>query len=59
MEFKELQDKIKVLRLEDAVNIAIDLLRDHEYGYSMDDLVVEAEGFMKRASFEIDEDVKK
>lgn len=59
MEFKELQDKIKVLRLEDAVNIAIDLLRDHEYGYSMADLVVEAESFMERVSFEIYEDVKK
>lgn len=49
-----MKNKIKVLRLEDAVNIAIDLLRDHEYGYSMDDLVVEAESFVERVSFEIE-----
>lgn len=51
-----MNDKIQVIRLEDAVDVAIDLLRDFEYGYSIDDLVVEAEGFMKSYSFEIDEE---
>ena len=43
--------------LEDAVEIARNLLRDYEYGYSIDDLVVEAEGFMESCSFEIDKKI--
>ena len=48
-------DKLQVIKLEDAVDIARGLLRDYEYGYSIDDLAVEAESFMLSASFEIDE----
>lgn len=48
-------DKLQVIKLEDAVDIAVELLRDYEYGFSIDDLVVEAESFMRSASFEIDE----
>lgn len=33
--------------LENAIEVAIRLLRDMEYGYSIDDLQVEARGFMK------------
>lgn len=47
-------EKMQVIRLEDAVEEAINLLRDSEYGYSMDDLVVEAKNFMESRSFEID-----
>lgn len=47
--------KIQVIRLEDAVDVARNLLSDFEYGYSIDDLEVEAEGFMKSYSFEVDE----
>lgn len=50
-----MNDKIQVIRLEDAVKVARGLLRDFEYGYSIDDLVVEAEGFMKSYSFEIED----
>lgn len=46
-------EKIQVIRLEDAVEIARNLIRDNEYGYSIDDLVVEAESFMESRSFEI------
>lgn len=46
--------KIEVIRLEDALEIARGLLSDYEYGYSIDDLVVEAESFMESCSFEID-----
>lgn len=48
-----MNDKMQVIRLEDAVEVARNLLRDFEYGYSIDDLVVEAEGFMKSYSFEM------
>lgn len=48
--------KIQVIKLEDAMEIAINLLRDYEYGYSMDDLVVEAGSFMESRSFEIDKE---
>ena len=50
-----MKNKIQVIRLEDAVDVARNLLRDFEYGYSIDDLVVEAESFMESYSFEIDE----
>lgn len=50
-----MNDKIQVIRLEDAVKVARGLLRDFEYGYSIDGLVVEAEGFMKSYSFEIED----
>ena len=50
-------EKIQVIRLEDAVEIARNLLRDYEYGYSIDDLVVEAESFMGSCSFEIDKEI--
>lgn len=49
-------EKMQVIRLEDAVEVAINLLRDSEHGYSMDDLVVEAKSFMESCSFEIDKD---
>ena len=39
-----------MITVEDAIEVARGLLRDHEYGYSLDDLVVEAEGFMKEKS---------
>lgn len=54
-----MKNKIQVVRLEDAVAIARNLLRDYEYGYSMDDLVVEAESFMRSCSFEIEEVLSK
>jgi hypothetical protein len=41
-----------VITLDDAVKIARGLLRDMQYGYSIDDLVVEAERFMSERSFE-------
>ncbi|MEJ8752635.1 hypothetical protein WKS98_08415 [Lagierella sp. ICN-221743] len=49
-------EKLKVVRLEDAIEVARNLLSDYEYGYSIDDLVVEAEDFMKSCSFEIEKD---
>ena len=36
--------------LQKAIDIARGLIHDHEYGYSVDDLVVEAESFMNQAS---------
>lgn len=43
-----------LIKVEDAANIARGLLRDFEYGYSIDDLVVEAEGLMREE--QLDED---
>ena len=40
-----------VVTLEDAVRIARSLLRDMQYGYSIDDLVVETDSFMRAESF--------
>ena len=40
-----------VVALDDAVAVARSLIRDHEYGYSVDDLVVEAENFMRERCF--------
>lgn len=40
-----------VVELNDAVCIARSLLRDMQYGYSIDDLVVEADSFMRAKSF--------
>lgn len=37
---------MEVLTIDSAVDVAIRLLHDLEYGYSMDDLVVEADRFM-------------
>ena len=51
------KEKIQVIKLEDATEIAINLIRDHEYGYSIDDLVVEAGRFMESRSFEIDKEI--
>ena len=53
----DIKEKIQVIKLEDATEIAINLLRDHEYGYSIDDLVVEAGRFMESRSFEIDKEI--
>lgn len=53
-EVKEMKDKIKVLRLENAINTAIQLLEYRECGFSIDELIIEAERRMKRASFEIE-----
>lgn len=52
----KMAEKLKVVRLEDAIEVARNLLSDYEYGYSIDDLVVEAEDFMKSCSFEIEKD---
>lgn len=49
-------EKLTVVRLEDAIEVARNLLYDYQYGYSIDDLVVEAEGFMESYSFEIEKD---
>ena len=46
--------KINVISVEDAIRVARGLLEDFEDGYSMDDLIVEVEGFMKEKSFEIE-----
>lgn len=46
------KEKYEVVTVDDAVEIAIDLLRDLEYGYSMDDLQVEARRFMEERSFD-------
>ena len=40
-----------VVELNDAVCIARSLLRDMQYGYSIDDLVVEAASFMRNEAF--------
>lgn len=53
----DIKEKIQVIKLEDATEIAINLIRDHEYGYSIDDLVVEAGRFMESRSFEIDKEI--
>ena len=53
----DIKEKIQVIKLEDATEIAINLIRDHEYGYSIDDLVVEAGCFMESRSFEIDKEI--
>lgn len=42
----------EVICLDDAIEIARSLISDAKYGYSSDDLVVEAESFMKEKSFE-------
>ncbi len=49
-------EKLTVVRLEDAIEIARNLLNDYQFGYSIDDLVLEAEDFMKSCSFEIEKD---
>lgn len=43
-----------LIKVEDAVEVARSLLRDFEYGYSIDDLMVEADGFMREK--QLDED---
>ena len=39
-----------LIKVERAIEIAQGLLQDRDYGYSMDDLVVEAENFMENNS---------
>lgn len=46
----ELVEDEPYIKLSDAVEIARNILSDYEYGYSMDDLVVEVESFMKEKS---------
>lgn len=50
-------EKLTVVRLEDAIEVARNLLNDYQLlGYSIDYLMLEAEGFMKLCSFEIERD---
>ena len=59
--YSELQDlKNKIEELDDnyisvsnAIEVALRLLRDFEYGYSYDDLSVEVNGFMEEESFNL------
>ena len=44
-----------VVDFDSAVSVARDLLYDFQRGYSIDDLVVEAEAFMREKAFEISE----
>ena len=52
-----MKDKIKILSLDSAINIAIYLLESHERGSNMDYLVAKTVDSMKNASVEIDKDV--
>lgn len=47
-------EKIQVIKLEDALEIARNLLKHYEYGCSINELFAEAEAFMKSYSFEIE-----
>ena len=44
------EPKSNFIKIEDAVEVARNLLKDMQYGYSYDDLSVEAIGFMKQKS---------
>ena len=52
MQYDNVLEYQEVISLDDAVDIARSLLRDMQYGYSIDDLVVEAERFMYEKSFD-------
>lgn len=53
----KMAEKLTVLRLEDAIEVAKNLLNDYQLlGYSIDYLMLEAEDFMKLCSFEIERD---
>lgn len=49
-------EKIEVVTLEDAIEVAINLINNYEYAYSIDDLVVDAETYMELRSFEIEKE---
>lgn len=44
------EPKSNFIKIEGAVEVARNLLKDMQYGYSYDDLSVEAVGFMKQKS---------
>ena len=48
-----------VISTERAIEIARQAVRDHEYGCSIDDLVVEIECDMKESSFSLDENYRR
>ena len=48
----DLIDTEKVISLSDAISVARNLLYDMQYGYSIDDLIVEVERFMNDKSFQ-------
>ena len=54
---EELKDG--VISTERAIEIARQAVRDHEYGCSIDDLVVDIECDMKESSFSLDENYRR
>jgi len=57
IEFKMAQEEREFISVDTAIAIARSALRDLEYGYSIDDLIVEVEAFMRASVWdgEVDE----